>query len=148
MGLPSGNSNSPMLAGDANAHGRSVAHRDNEDVARPWVRWHSVFRSSTLGGNHFLEVCLDEREVVWMVLHSGSRGVGNRLADRHIKLARAQEQPLEDRDLAYFLEGTPEFSAYVAAEFAISRGQVIVGHHARGPENVAVVSESFSTGVG
>ena len=64
-------------------------------------------------GNHFLEVCLDEREVVWVVIHSGSRGVGNRLADRHIKLARAQEQALEDRDLAYFLEGTPEFSAYI-----------------------------------
>ena len=69
----------------------------------------------TLGsGNHFLEVCLDEHEVVWVVLHSGSRGVGNRLADRHIKLARAQEQALEDRDLAYFLEGTVEFDAYVA----------------------------------
>ena len=69
----------------------------------------------TLGsGNHFLEVCLDEREVVWVVLHSGSRGVGNRLADRHIKLARAQEQALEDKDLAYFLEGTVEFNAYVA----------------------------------
>jgi tRNA-splicing ligase RtcB len=69
----------------------------------------------TLGsGNHFLEVCLDEREVVWVVLHSGSRGVGNKLAGRHIKLARAQELALEDRDLAYFLEGTPEFSAYVA----------------------------------
>ena len=69
----------------------------------------------TLGsGNHFLEVCLDEREVVWVVLHSGSRGVGNRLADRHIKLARKQEQALEDRDLAYFLEGTVEFNAYIS----------------------------------
>ena len=69
----------------------------------------------TLGsGNHFLEVCLDEREVVWVVLHSGSRGVGNNLADRHIKLARAQEQALEDKDLAYFLEGTVEFTAYVS----------------------------------
>ena len=69
----------------------------------------------TLGsGNHFLEVCLDERDAVWVVLHSGSRGVGNQLADRHIKLARAQEQALEDRDLAYFLEGTPEFGAYVS----------------------------------
>ncbi len=65
-------------------------------------------------GNHFLEVCLDEHEVVWAVLHSGSRGVGNRLADRHIKLARAQQQALEDKDLAYFLEGTVEFNAYVA----------------------------------
>ena len=68
----------------------------------------------TLGsGNHFLEVCLDERDIVWGVIHSGSRGVGNKLADRHIKLARQQEQALEDRDLAYFLEGTPEFNAYV-----------------------------------
>ena len=69
----------------------------------------------TLGsGNHFLEVCIDEREVVWVVLHSGSRGVGNKLADRHIKLAKAQEQALEDKDLAYFLEGTVEFNAYVS----------------------------------
>ena len=69
----------------------------------------------TLGsGNHFLEVCLDERENVWVVLHSGSRGVGNKLADRHIKLARAQEQALEDKDLAYFLEGTVEFNLYVS----------------------------------
>ena len=68
----------------------------------------------TLGsGNHFLEVYLDEHDVIWVVIHSGSRGVGNRLADLHIKLARAQEQALEDRDLAYFLEGTPEFSAYI-----------------------------------
>ena len=93
--------------------------------ARKWMAEHphdlpdgmkktALSQLGTLGsGNHFLEVCLDEREVVWVVLHSGSRGVGNRLADRHIKLARAQEQALEDRDLAYFLEGTPEFSAYV-----------------------------------
>ena len=46
----------------------------------------------TLGsGNHFLEVCLDEKDQVWVVVHSGSRGVGNQLAQRHIKLAREQE---------------------------------------------------------
>ena len=68
----------------------------------------------TLGsGNHFLEVCLDEEDRVWLVLHSGSRGVGNRLASEHIKLAKAQEQAVEDPDLAYFLDGTPEFRAYV-----------------------------------
>ena len=75
----------------------------------------ALVQLGTLGsGNHFLEVCLDEREVVWVVLHSGSRGVGNKLADRHIKLARAQEQALEDKDLAYFMEGTVEFNAYVS----------------------------------
>lgn len=69
----------------------------------------------TLGsGNHFLEVCLDEKDQVWVVVHSGSRGVGNQLAQRHIKLAREQEQALEDRDLAYFLNGTPAFKDYVS----------------------------------
>ena len=65
-------------------------------------------------GNHFLEVCLDESDSVWLVLHSGSRGVGNKLADRHIKLAKAQHQALEDPDLAYFLEGTAEFESYIS----------------------------------
>jgi len=72
----------------------------------------------TLGsGNHFVEVCLDERDHVWTVLHSGSRGIGNQLASKHIttakKLAKAWFIPLEDPDLAYFVQGTPEFTAYV-----------------------------------
>ena len=69
-------------------------------------------------GNHFVEVCLDERDRVWIVLHSGSRGIGNQLATAHIKTARliAQDegQVLEDRDLAWLAEGRPEFDAYVA----------------------------------
>ena len=72
----------------------------------------------TLGsGNHFVEVCLDERDHVWTVLHSGSRGIGNQLATRHIADAKALMAryfiTLEDPDLAYFVEGTPEFAAYV-----------------------------------
>ncbi len=72
----------------------------------------------TLGsGNHFLEVCVDERARVWVVLHSGSRGIGNILAQAHIagarRLAQGLELRLEDPDLAYFLEGTPEFEAYI-----------------------------------
>jgi tRNA-splicing ligase RtcB len=72
----------------------------------------------TLGsGNHFVELCVDERSRVWLVLHSGSRGIGNWLAMRHIEkartLARALELRLEDKDLAYFVEGTPEFAAYI-----------------------------------
>ncbi len=74
----------------------------------------------TLGsGNHFFEVCLDEAGMVWVVLHSGSRGIGNQLATKHIekarKLAKAEGTPLEDPDLAYFLEGTPEFEEYIRA---------------------------------
>lgn len=73
----------------------------------------------TLGsGNHFVEVCVDERARVWVVLHSGSRGIGNQLAQMHIakarNLAKDLELRLEDPDLAYFLECTPEFEAYIA----------------------------------
>jgi tRNA-splicing ligase RtcB len=79
-----------------------------------------VVQLGTLGsGNHFFEVCLDERDVAWVVLHSGSRGIGNQLAQQHIskakELAKAEGTPLEDPDLAYFLEGTPAFEEYIAA---------------------------------
>ncbi|MGH9246973.1 MAG: RtcB family protein [Acidimicrobiales bacterium] len=69
----------------------------------------------TLGsGNHFLEICLDENRGVWVVLHSGSRGVGNQLATMHIEVARGVcGEILEDRDLAYLVEGTPEFELYI-----------------------------------
>jgi len=72
----------------------------------------------TLGsGNHFFELCIDERGRVWVVLHSGSRGIGNQLAQMHItkarRLAKDLQLRLEDPDLAYFLEGTPEFQAYI-----------------------------------
>lgn len=73
----------------------------------------------TLGsGNHFVEVCLDERDRVWVVLHSGSRGIGNQLATQHIETAKGLMKKLfislEDPDLAYLVEDTPEFDAYIA----------------------------------
>ncbi len=73
----------------------------------------------TLGsGNHFFELCVDERSRVWVVLHSGSRGIGNQLAQAHIakarKLAKDAMISLEDMDLAYFVQGTAEFEAYIA----------------------------------
>jgi len=72
----------------------------------------------TLGsGNHFVEVCLDETDKVWIVLHSGSRGVGNEIAKRHIegakKIMKRYFVELEDPDLAYLAEDTPEFDEYV-----------------------------------
>jgi tRNA-splicing ligase RtcB len=72
----------------------------------------------TLGsGNHFFELCVDERGRVWVVLHSGSRGIGNQLAQMHIakakRLAKDLDLRLEDPDLAWFVEGTPEFQAYI-----------------------------------
>ncbi len=68
------------------------------------------------GGNHFIEVCLDTDNQVWLMLHSGSRGIGNQLAQCHIHtargLAKLAETHLPDLDLAYFVAGTPEFTAY------------------------------------
>ncbi len=70
------------------------------------------------GGNHFVEVCVDTIGKVWLLLHSGSRGIGNLLAVSHAKVARefcdANDIELEDRDFAYLLEGTRAFSDYVA----------------------------------
>ena len=71
------------------------------------------------GGNHFIEVCLDEAGQVWVMLHSGSRGIGNALADYFIQLARKDMErwmiQLPDRDLAYLPEGTEHFDDYVVA---------------------------------
>ena len=68
------------------------------------------------GGNHFIELCLDTENYVWLMLHSGSRHIGNKLAQCHIstgkKLAELANLSLPDPDLAYFVAGTPEFEAY------------------------------------
>lgn len=66
------------------------------------------------GGNHFIELCLDETDRVWLMLHSGSRNIGKELAEYHISVAKAlpHNQDLPDRDLAVFLAGTPEMAAY------------------------------------
>lgn len=69
------------------------------------------------GGNHFIEICLDTENAVWVMLHSGSRGVGNIVARRHIDSAKDIMKKmfieLPDRDLAYFAEGTKEFELYM-----------------------------------
>jgi tRNA-splicing ligase RtcB len=68
------------------------------------------------GGNHFIEVCLDSQDQVWLMLHSGSRNIGNMLAQNHMKtakeLAKLAGNPLPDPDLAYFVAGTSDFAAY------------------------------------
>src|SRR5215467_13682934 len=69
------------------------------------------------GGNHFIEVCLDESNRVWVMLHSGSRGIGNAIGTYFIELAKKDSQGinLPDRDLAYFREGARHFDDYVEA---------------------------------
>jgi tRNA-splicing ligase RtcB len=71
------------------------------------------------GGNHFIEVCLDEENRAWVMLHSGSRGIGNAIGSYFIELARRDaernQMQLPDRDLAYFPEGAQHFDDYVEA---------------------------------
>ncbi|HZQ75601.1 MAG TPA: RtcB family protein [Burkholderiales bacterium] len=79
-----------------------------------------VHQMGTLGGgNHFIEVCLDESDRVWVMLHSGSRGIGNAIGTYFIELAKKDSQrdnlQLPDRDLAYFPEGARHFDDYVDA---------------------------------
>lgn len=103
---------------------QDIAKENYDVVDRKWP-----LELGTLGsGNHFIEICLDENDQVWVVLHSGSRGIGNKLADKHIKIAqRLMDEffiPLKDRDLAYLPEKRPEFQAYIrdllwAQEFAL-----------------------------
>jgi len=71
------------------------------------------------GGNHFIEICLDTEQTVWVMLHSGSRGIGNLIGQTFIELARSDMKKhcinLPDRDLAYLVEGTEHFDDYVEA---------------------------------
>jgi tRNA-splicing ligase RtcB (3'-phosphate/5'-hydroxy nucleic acid ligase) len=108
-----------------------------DDVANAWLplatqfdvlqHKHPVLKNTnnvnhlgTLGtGNHFIEVCLDEHNAVWIMLHSGSRGVGNKIGTHFIELAKKDMErwmiQLPDRDLAYLAEGSEHFTDYVEA---------------------------------
>jgi tRNA-splicing ligase RtcB len=118
----------PLSAGKANrkivataepriAELEALAEAKGFDPARFAGNWREQLGS--LGsGNHFIEVSVDEQDRVWAFLHSGSRGVGNKIAQHHIRvaqeLARKWWIDLPDRDLAYLVEGTPEFTRYIA----------------------------------
>ncbi|GMG85981.1 RtcB family protein [Biformimicrobium ophioploci] len=87
-------------------------------LKRPQETW--VTQVGTLGGgNHFIEICLDESDAIWIMLHSGSRGIGNAIGQYFIRLAQRDMgghlHQLPDRNLAYFREGNPNFDAYIEA---------------------------------
>lgn len=117
----------PMSAGNYNtdisrvSHARRVAElegradRDGVDLSHS-PKWREQI--GTLGGgNHFIELCVDQDDVVWLFLHSGSRGVGNKIAQRHIRVAQSIMRryfiDLPSPDLAYLVEGTDEFATYL-----------------------------------
>jgi tRNA-splicing ligase RtcB (3'-phosphate/5'-hydroxy nucleic acid ligase) len=106
------------------------AYKESVDEASRWEGWDtfddlhsgvqdrkrkSMVQLGTLGGgNHFIEVCLDTDDNVWLMLHSGSRNIGKELAERHIATAKSLHKlnELPSQDLAYFIQGTDEFKAY------------------------------------
>jgi tRNA-splicing ligase RtcB (3'-phosphate/5'-hydroxy nucleic acid ligase) len=115
--LSAGKYNRGIYSDETSARITELEQRDGADSAEE-ISPNWRFQLGSLGsGNHFIEVSLDEADRVWLFLHSGSRGVGNKLAQRHIKiaqdLAKRLSITLPDRDLAYLVEGTDEFSAYI-----------------------------------
>ncbi|MCB9871260.1 MAG: RtcB family protein [Planctomycetes bacterium] len=116
---------------DAPAEAETAWRKLRPDYERIVAKYPSLNRGrthehvGTLGtGNHFIEVCLDQDDRVWVMLHSGSRGVGNRIGTHFIALAKKDMKQhlanLPDKDLAYFEEGAEHFDDYV---FAVSWAQ-------------------------
>lgn len=105
---------------------QALADKVSDEYNKLNERW--SLQLGTLGsGNHFVEICLDETDQVWVVLHSGSRGIGNLIASKHIKIAQKMMEvmliDLKDKDLAYLPQRAPEFGEYIrdlhwAQEFA------------------------------
>jgi len=141
------------------AWGAQKAAYDEMCARHPKMRAHNtVGHLGTLGtGNHFVEVCLDTDDRVWVMLHSGSRGVGNRVGSYFIELAKedmlaAHGDLPEDADLAYLDEGTEHFDDYVRAvswaqRFARINREIMMGaaihalRSAIGRPDVRVVAE-------
>ena len=99
-------------------YGRLQAEWIEIDKKHPDIsnRKSAAYSLGTLGGgNHFIELCLDEKDVVWVMLHSGSRNIGNRIGTYFIERAKQalKDTKLADKDLAWLSEGTEDFDDYV-----------------------------------
>ncbi|HEX2659700.1 MAG TPA: RtcB family protein [Polyangia bacterium] len=145
------------LKGDALSAWRGLQDRFDVIVGKHPKLGHgnSGNHMGTLGtGNHFIEVCLDEHDAVWVMLHSGSRGVGNRIGTYFIERAKADMGRLlgnlPDADLAYLREGTASFDDYVEAvswaqDFATANRDVMMtaalGQVAAATRGAAAVTE-------
>ena len=131
-----------------------VGHEGNKHIASSvtnwegWKEWESLTKrcqqlqrrateqlGSLGGGNHFIEVCFDTSNVVWLMLHSGSRNIGKSLAEEHISGAKSIMKKmfisLPDPDLAYFAINTPEYKAYLhdlywAQGYAMQNRQIMM----------------------
>ncbi len=115
--LSAGRYNGRIYGEQTTARIGELEQRDGADSAEQIAPNWRLQLGSLGSGNHFIEVSLDEADRVWLFLHSGSRGVGNKLAQRHIQTAQALAAKwwitLPDRDLAYLVADTAEFWAYI-----------------------------------
>ncbi|HUJ05261.1 MAG TPA: RtcB family protein [Streptosporangiaceae bacterium] len=115
--LSAGRYNAAVHDSATSARIAELERRDGADSAERIAPNWRLQLGSLGSGNHFIEVSLDETDRVWLFLHSGSRGVGNKLAQRHIQVARELAArwwiTLPDPDLAYLAEDTDEFCAYI-----------------------------------
>jgi len=117
--LSAGHHNRKVSRGHTSLRVAELEHRAQEAGVDPdrYARTWRLQLGSLGSGNHFLEISLDEQDRVWLFLHSGSRGVGNKIAQHHIgvaqQMARKEGVSLPNRDLAYLVEGTEAFSAYL-----------------------------------
>ena len=115
--LSAGKYNEAPWSAETEARIAALERMDGADGAEAIAPNWRLQLGSLGSGNHFIEISLDELDRVWLFLHSGSRGVGNKLAVKHIKVAQKWcEQAwvqLPDPDLAYLPEGIPEFWAYM-----------------------------------
>jgi tRNA-splicing ligase RtcB (3'-phosphate/5'-hydroxy nucleic acid ligase) len=115
--LSAGKYNSSVYDGGTQARITELEELDGADSAGQIAGNWRLQLGSLGSGNHFIEVSLDEEDRVWLFLHSGSRGVGNKLANKHIAIARGLCEKwwiqLPDSDLAYLPEQTGEFWAYI-----------------------------------
>jgi len=110
----------PAMANAWEQHLLSRYKRIEDLMGKKLEKADPVRQLATLGGgNHFIEVCVDESDNVWLVLHSGSRGIGNKIGTHFIEIAKEDMRKwminLPDKDLAYFPEGTDHYDSYMFA---------------------------------
>lgn len=101
-------------------------------------------------GNHFIEICLDETDTVWVMLHSGSRGIGNRIGTYFISLAKEDMKRwfinVPDKDLSYFPEGTDHFKDYVEA-VSWAQNYALINRKLMMTRTLEALAEIFGLGV-
>lgn len=152
-----------------------VGFNDNKEISKEVANWQgwSDFKElhsgvqhlegkamkqmgSLGGGNHFIELCLDTEEQVWLMLHSGSRNIGNMLAQRHIEtakeLAKLAALKLPDPDLSHFVRGTSEFDAYWrdlqwAQNYALRNREVMMARFKRVVETYVAGGKPFKPSI-